>query len=89
MSIRAPGLEETGSKGAGLVLPDDVNNTVYTETLYVGEGVNAADFTNTNNTTIPTGLDISDLPFIGIIVLAFGAAAVFITVKLRKRKNCK
>ena len=80
-----PGLEETGTKGADLELPY-ANNSVYTDTLYVGEGKNSADFKNTNNTTIPTGLDLNDLPFIGMIILATGGFITFIAFKARKTK---
>jgi len=81
-----PGGDEIGDKGAGLVLPHNANY-FYKDTLYVGEGANSADFLNENDTTTPTGLDLNDLPFIGMIILAIGAAVAFIVVKVRKRKT--
>ena len=81
----AKGSNEIGSKGASLVLPLSTNN-FYKTTLYVGEGANSADFINENDTTTPTGLDLNDLPFIGMIILALGAAVAVIVVKVRKRR---
>ena len=77
--------EEKGLKGAALILPD-ANNTTYDYTLYVGETKNSADFTNKNETETPTGLDLNDLPFIGMIILAIGGFITFIAFKARKRK---
>ncbi|MCL2513153.1 MAG: hypothetical protein FWF08_04545 [Oscillospiraceae bacterium] len=82
----AAGGNEVGSKGASLVLPHSAND-FYKTTLYVGEGLNSADFINENDTTTPTGLDLNDLPFIGMILLAVGAGAAFIVIKYRKKKS--
>ena len=82
------GGNEVGGKGAALVLPLEANN-FYKTTLYVGEGANRADFLNENDTTTPTGLDLNDLPFIGMLALAIGAAAIFVIVKVKKGKRSK
>jgi hypothetical protein len=42
---------------------------------------------NDTGGTTPTGLDISDLPFIGLIIIALGAFAAWILVKSRKRRS--
>ena len=53
----------------------------------VGELVNgnSADFTNRRDSVTPTGLNLNDLPFIGLIALCLGALTIFIVVKVRKR----
>jgi len=60
---------------------------VEAEDRFVGEAANKADFTNTRDDVTPTGLNLNDLPFIGMIILALGAAAAFIAFKARKRKS--
>ena len=51
----------------------------------VGELANSADFFNRRDTVTPTGLNLNDLPFIGLIVLGLGTLVAFIVVKARKR----
>ena len=51
----------------------------------VGEMKNSADFTNTRNDVTPTGLNLADLPFIGMIALAVAALVAFIVAKSRKK----
>ena len=51
----------------------------------VGELANSADFFNRRDTVTPTGLNLNNLPFIGLIVLGLGALLAFIVVKARKR----
>jgi len=53
----------------------------------VGEQLNTADFTNKRDDVTPTGLNLNDIPFIGLIALALSAAAFFIVIKLRRRNN--
>jgi len=53
----------------------------------VGEAANGAAFTNTNTGTTPTGLVISDIPFIGLIALAIGAVVAFVVTKSRKSRK--
>ena len=45
---------------------------------------NHADYVNDRDDVTPTGLDLNDLPFIGMILLAVGAIAGYIVVKARK-----
>ena len=56
-----------------------------TDTQFIGELENSAAFTNTHKGSTPTGLDINDLPFIGLIVLAIAALIAFVVVKARKK----
>ncbi|MDR1068800.1 MAG: hypothetical protein LBL36_06125 [Clostridiales Family XIII bacterium] len=65
----------TGSKGDALSTGDQ-------KVLETGS---IAAFTNTYDITSPTGIIINNLPYIGLIVLALGALAVFIAFKSRKR----
>jgi len=53
----------------------------------VGEAANSADFINDRKEVSITGLDFSDLPFIGMIVLAIGAVAAIVVSKIRKAKK--
>lgn len=54
---------------------------------YIGEAANSVGFINDSGSATPTGLDLNDLPFIGLIVLALGALALFIVTKTRKKRN--
>jgi len=53
----------------------------------VGERFNAANYTNAYTDTPPTGLNVNDLPFYGLILLAVGGLVVFIIIKARKRNR--
>jgi len=53
----------------------------------VGERFNAANYTNDYDEEPPTGLNINDLPFYGLILLALGGLVVFIIIKARKRNR--
>ena len=76
---------EQGCKNTSLVIPRSTN-TYYKTTLYVGEAKNSADFINENDTTAPTGIDLNDMPFYGLIALALAAATAFIVINARKRR---
>jgi len=52
----------------------------------VGEGKNAADYTNERMSNPLTGLLMDNLPFVGLILLAIGAFAMFVVVKRRARR---
>ena len=54
---------------------------------YVGELINKADFTNERNDVTTTGLNLNDLPFIGLIALAIGSLVAFVVVKARKNRT--
>ena len=67
-------------------------NPLDTGNQLVGEGStgkepNIAAFTNYRDFITPMGLSINDLPFIGLILIAAGALAIFIAVKSRKREG--
>lgn len=51
--------------------------------IYIG--ANSADFTNTYKTITPTGITLTNLPFIIMIALAAGALIAFVVLKSRKR----
>ena len=53
----------------------------------VGERYNAANYTNDYGDEPPTGLNIDDLPFYGLILLAVCGLAVFIIIKAHKRNR--
>ena len=55
------------------------------EEQHVGYADSSAVFTNTRASVTPTGLNLNDLPFIGLIVLALGALSIFVVLKVRKR----
>ena len=60
---------------------------LFTGVQFVGELANSAAFTNTRDSVTPTGLNIDNLPFIGLIALAAGALVIFIVAKSRKKKQ--
>ena len=53
----------------------------------VGEKINSADYVNTRDEVTPTGINLNDLPFIGMIVLAVVAVAGYVVFKSRGRRN--
>jgi len=56
--------------------------------MFVGERLGGMSFTNTRTDGGPiTGLNINDLPFVGLIALAAGALVVFVVAKSRKRRR--
>jgi len=65
--------------GPSLGAPVSANNQT------VGESVNRADFVNDRSDVTPMGLNLADLPFIGMIIVAVGALVVFVALKLRRR----
>jgi len=54
----------------------------------VGETANSAAFTNTRDSVTPTGLNLDNLPFIGLILLATASLITFVVVKIRKGRYC-
>ena len=53
----------------------------------VGELYNAADYVNEFPDPTPGGLNVNDLPFYGLILLAIGGLVLFIVIKTRKRNG--
>ena len=76
----------TGTLGSDLAVPA---STVYLTNPLVGEGTNAnrAAFTNTNDGIDEMGLNFSDLPFYGLILLALAGIVVLTVIKARSRKR--
>ncbi|MDR2686530.1 MAG: hypothetical protein LBB75_02165 [Oscillospiraceae bacterium] len=69
-----PAAEVAGSLSASLA----------TGTQWAGEATNKAAYRNERDDITPTGLNLNDLPFIGMIALAFGAVAAVAVAKARK-----
>ena len=78
-------VSDTGVKDAGYALPSTAIPAA--ANLFVSEEGSSVLFVNDTGGTTPTGLDISDLPFIGLIIIALGAFAAWILVKSRKRRS--
>jgi len=83
---------KAGSLGVTLSAPND-EDTLDPSLFFIGETTgnpNAVEFTNTRNLVTPTGLNINDLPFIGMIVLAIAGVTGYVGYRLfknsRKRK---
>jgi hypothetical protein len=49
--------------------------------------INLAAFTNTRGTVTPTGINLSEMPYVGMIVLAVVALGAYIAVKARKKAS--
>jgi len=65
--------------------PGTVNTPLTIPSSYIGEAANSAAYTNTRNTTTPTGINVDTLPYfalIGVVLASFAGFAVF---KARKR----
>jgi len=76
-----------GYDGMNLMVP--TAGSVYPTNPLVGEGINAnrAVFTNTNYIDDEMGLNFSDLPFYGLILLALAGVVVLTITKTRSRKR--
>ena len=70
-----------------LTIPLLDTTTTINQTLYVGEKETGASFTNKNNEITTTGLNLNNLPFVGIIALALGSFIVYVVVKSTKKKS--
>jgi len=64
--------------------PEPVGETLGTGSQLVGTGANQANFTNSRMVAAPTGLDLNDLPYIGVAALALVALVAFVVVKARR-----
>ena len=76
-----------GTLGGNLMVP--TLSSAYPTNPLVGEGnsANRAAFTNTNDGIEELGLNFSDLPFYGLILLALGGIVVLTVIKARSRKR--
>ena len=77
---------------ADLTVVDTVANTlpnlpVLTGYRFVGEWINTAAFENNRTTIVPTGLNINDLPFVGMIAFPVIFLLGYVALKSRKRNN--
>jgi hypothetical protein len=72
----------TGTPGTGATV-------LSTGTHFVGESKNSADFTNVfdDELIVPTGINMNNVPFIGIILLPIIALVLYIAFKTRKNKQ--
>ena len=67
-----------GAKTSGLVTGNQL----------IGEAANKTDYINTRDDVTPTGLNLNDLPFMGMILLAIGGFIAFVVLKTRKGRRC-
>jgi hypothetical protein len=56
-------------------------------TQLVGDGANGAAYTNDNPVSSPTGINLDDLPFYGIVLICLAALAVYVAVSLKRRRK--
>jgi hypothetical protein len=70
----------SAQKGVSLTVP-------LSGSLYILEAGSYANFTNTRDVVTPTGILLNNLPYIGLILLAVAALALFVTVKSRRREQ--
>jgi hypothetical protein len=73
--------------GGSFSAPGTVGATVSTGTQEITDPDHSATFKNTRNTEPPTGLDINDLPFLGLIALAVALMGALVAVKVRKARR--
>ena len=81
-----PSVLVTTNSEAGAVVTGSISSPLTTGSQLIGELTNSAAFTNNRDSVTPTGLNLNDLPFIGLITLAAGALVIFVVVKSRRRK---
>ena len=75
-----------GTQGEALGFPNEEHNDKGPHYLPENYETNAK-FTNTLANTTPTGLDVSDLPYIVLIAVAAAGLVAFVAIKSRKRVN--
>jgi len=76
--------EAESAMNSPLSLPHaDVDDTL----LFVGELGSGAAFNNHRDQIIPTGINLDDMPFYGLILLAAASLVVFAVVKTRRDRN--
>ena len=77
---------EYRAESTDLIIPH-ISNIVFKEPLYTGPGANNVDFLNTREEVVSTGLNLSPLPFIGLMTLALGALISYIALKLNHNQS--
>ena len=80
------GTETASDSGMKLAIPHHGNKNL-SSVLYVGDGDNRADFVNTFKAEVPAGLNLNDLPFYVLILLAATLLAAFIVLKSMKKRR--
>jgi hypothetical protein len=90
-SAYTPAVEVTTNGGAPVSNP---SNETITEGgslaalgQLVGEATNLAAYTNSRDNVTPTGINLSTLPYVGLVLMAFGALVMFVIVKSRKKET--
>ena len=70
---------------------EEPNVELSTELRWVGELLNRAVFTNSRTSVVPTGVNINDMPFFGLVALPLGALIAFVGIKSRRKndESCK
>lgn len=71
----------------GTTIPGASEQDLTTGNQLVGENDNSTVFTNTRADVTPTGLNLKDIPFIGLIVLGLGALVTYIMLNVRRKAN--
>ena len=71
---------------AGDIIPVVDDNPLSTGPQLVGEKLNRAAFTNNRDSAAPMGIDLNNLPFIGLILLTIVGLIGFVVVKSRRRR---
>ena len=82
-----PGYDTTITTTYNGGTPTDLTENVMKASAFVGEEYTAADYLNDAGLTTPTGMDISNQPFIGLIIVALGAFAAWIALRTGKRRS--
>jgi uncharacterized repeat protein (TIGR02543 family) len=62
-----------------------ISNATFREPLYIGAGVNSADFLNTREEVVTTGINLSSLPFTGLAALALCALLASAAIRIRRK----
>ena len=79
-------VQVTTNAVAGGVISREGDNVLSTGPQFVGDKLNRAAFINNRESAAPMGIDMNNLPFIGLILLAIGALVMFVLVKSRRRR---
>jgi len=74
----------TGTSGGNYSLP---NSAIAANNLFVSEDGSSAAFANDRGNVAPTGFNLNNLPFYGLILLAVGGIIAFFVVKSRKKRD--
>ena len=82
-----PSVIVTTAGTVGTSITGSISTALSTGPQFVGEEHNSAAFTNTRDSVTPTGLNLNDIPFIVMIILAAGALTATAVIKVRKGKH--